>query len=152
MFRCADAQPRQPPGAPSPPYLLLALATPGPSSTSTASPSSWAASRWPGGRARRRCRGRRDAGRPEPHRSPFSTRASAGAVGPASAGCALARTPLMSVARGNHGQFGISLAILLLLAAGAVARGGWALRRYGRGDAGEARPPEACDPLERRAA
>ena len=49
------------------------------------------------------------------------------------------------------GQFGISLAILLLLAAGAVARGGWALRRYGRGAGAEA-PPAVREPAERRAA
>lgn len=49
------------------------------------------------------------------------------------------------------GQFGISLTILLLLAAGAVARGGWALRRYRRGAAAEA-PPAVRDAVELRAA
>jgi len=50
------------------------------------------------------------------------------------------------------GQFTISLAILLLLAAGAVARGGWALRTFRSGAAAESRPPVASDPAERRAA
>jgi len=49
------------------------------------------------------------------------------------------------------GQFGISLTMVLLLAAGAVARGRWALRSYARGAAAEPSPP-AHDQVERRAA